>query len=159
MEVRDPPELVPNGDLPRNGDMCNYHTIAYVLTTSVAPGNHPFGIVFASKVEKNRVPHRRPQKSTQKCRRRRQNGASGVHRASQGYPMRLKMASKSLENSSKNEVPATGHPRRSPKARKPPPGSKKTPKSMDNLYQNAFRPSGKNRDSGALYSTGSFAHP
>ena len=49
MEVRDPPELVPNGDPTRNGEMCKYHTIYYVLTTSAAPGNHPFGIVFSPK--------------------------------------------------------------------------------------------------------------
>ena len=49
MEVRDPPELVPNGDPTRNGEMYKYNTIYYVLTTSAAPGNHPFGVVFASK--------------------------------------------------------------------------------------------------------------
>ena len=64
MEVWDPPELVLNGNLARNGDMCYLHTICYVSATSAGPGNHNFGIVLASKSRENRVPDRHPRTST-----------------------------------------------------------------------------------------------
>ena len=85
-----------------------------------------FGPFRPLNVEENGVPDGGRQKYTEKRRRWCQNGASGVHMASQGCPRVSKMPPKSLPNSSKNCVLGPGPPRRPPKA---PPGSKKYPKS------------------------------
>ena len=80
-----------------------------------------FGPFRPLNVEKNVVPDRGRQKYTEKRRRWCQNGASGVHMASQGPPRVSKTPPKSLPNSSKNDVLGPGPPRRPPKV---PPGSK-----------------------------------
>ncbi len=49
MEVRDPPESVPNRDRAQNGGICDPCIIYYVSATSAGPGNLNFGTVFRSK--------------------------------------------------------------------------------------------------------------
>ena len=49
MEVRDPPESIPNRDRAQNGGICDPCIIYYVSATSAGPKNLNFGTVFRSK--------------------------------------------------------------------------------------------------------------
>ena len=132
------------------------NNIYHVSSTSAGPENHRFAILLTSESGENVVPDHGRNKSSQKRRRCRPNGARGVHMAPQGYPMVSNMAPKSIKKLFKTEVPGPGPPQRLPKAA---PGPQKSQKSMENRCKAASHPLGKIRGSDALQKTSSGVSP